>query len=150
MTDKEKAEIGCVSCGLCKHFDVNADRPNVVSRCKRLDHKKIKFAKSYFMSYDCGQHSGGCVCRDFEPAKWAKYIHAHWTTYDDFFGEIKDNETVPLVIDNDFSVRYHVLKRDFVNGTFTNADGTLKWVYKMYYKQSRKAFSGYELVKEYS
>lgn len=134
--------------GECVHFKVDADRNE--STCKRLDHKHIKFWKPYFKSYDCGQFMGN-VCRDFEPRKESvPWLYNHWQGWDDYWDgeEPKPNETIPLVLDGNFSVMYHVLKTDFINNTFLNDDGSLKWIKRQYYKRSRKSPIGYELVTE--
>ena len=135
----------CLQHGQCKHFNGNSDRSE--STCKRLDHKHFKFAKPWFKLYDCGQFQSH-ICRNFEPAEWCKYLHEHWTGYDDYYGDDKPKGTISLVIDNDFSVRYSVTMDDFVNNTFIDENGNLKWVEKTYYKVSRKSPIGYELVYE--
>lgn len=139
----------CLQCGQCRFFNVKADMPDVQSTCKRLDHKHIKFAKPWFKSYDCGQF-GGCICKDFEPSPKCVYLYVHWLSYNDYFkSDPDDSSLISLVLDNDFSTWYFVKKKDFVNNTFLNPDGTLKWVKKMYYKVSRKNPIGYQLVNEY-
>ena len=135
----------CLQHGQCKHFNINADRSE--SRCKRLDHKRIKFAKSWFKSYDCGQFRG-VVCRDFEPADNCKWLKEHWISYDDYYQGEKPKGTVALCLNDDFSVRYKVSAEDFVNGTFTDTDGNLKWVEKEYYRISRKNPIRYNLIHE--
>lgn len=144
-----REDFPCLQCGHCKFFNVKADMLDVQSTCKRLDHKHIKFAKPWFKAYDCGQF-GGCICKDFEPSPTCVYLYVHWLSYLDYFKHDPDDSSlIALVLDNDFSVRYFVKKKDFVNNTFLNPDGTLKWVKKMYYKVSRKNSVGYQLVNEY-
>ena len=138
-----------IHCGNCKFFNVNSDSKNIVSPCKRIDHKHIKFAKSFFKSYDCGQFHG-CICRDFEPSPTFVHLYTHWLSYDDYFNDtIKSTDTVALVLDGDFSVRYHVRRKDFADNTFLNPDGSLKFVEKQYYKQNHKSPIGYSLIHEY-
>lgn len=145
MIDKD--ECCRIDCGHCIHFKVNADQANVESTCKRLDHKHLKFAKPWFKSYDCGQFCG-CPCRDFAPKPLYKWLYEHWEGFDDFYrDEDLTKKTVSLVIDGDFSVRYHVKALDFINNTFLNEDGSLNWFEKIYYKQTRASF-GYKLIHE--
>lgn len=138
-----------LTCGMCEFFKVNAEMEGIESTCKRLDHKKFKFATPWFKSYDCGLHSG-CVCTEFKPSENSKYLHEHWTGFEDYFGEIDPKETVGLEIDGNREVRFHVRRTDFVNGTFINSDGNLKWVKKQYYKRTRKSPTGYELITEFN
>lgn len=137
----------CLQCGQCRFFNVNADRQ--VSTCKRLDHKHIKFATPWFKSYDCGQFSG-TVCKDFQPSDTVPWLKDHWKGWDDYWDGEKQKGMIPLIIDNDKSVRYLVSREDFVNGTFLNSDGSLKWIEKQYHKQSRKTPTGYILIHERS
>lgn len=136
----------CLQCGQCKYFKVNADRED--STCKRLDHKHIQFAVPWFKSYDCGQFSG-TVCKDFEPSDTVKWLKEHWVSYEDYYDGDKPTGTISLVLDGNTAIRYKVLKEDFVNGTFINKDGSLKWIEKEFYrkvKKSKKNPIGYELV----
>jgi hypothetical protein len=140
-------EWSCLQCGQCKHFKAGADREGIESTCKRLDHKHIKFAKPWFKSYDCGQFFG-TVCRDFEPAAYCVWLCKHWKGFDDYFAGEEFKGTVALVLDSDFSVRYKVKAIDFINNTFLDEEGNLKWIEKEYYKISRKSPIGYALIHE--
>lgn len=139
----------CLQCGQCKYFKVNADMEGVESTCKRLDHKHLKFAKPWFKSYDCGQFVGR-VCKEFEPADYCVWLKKHWVSYDDYHQDdiIGDDAKSYFCLDNDFSVRYGVLTKDFVDGTMFDDNGDLKWVEKVYYKRSKSSPIGYELVHE--
>lgn len=148
MDESVRDNIGCIMCGDCKWFNCNADR--VISTCKRLDHKKYQFAKPWFKSYDCGQFIQQ-ICRDFQPSTIYKYLFENWTDFDDFVGEILDNETVSIVIDGDCSIRYKVRYKDFADGSFIDEKGNLKWIEKCYYKKCKvteKNPIGYILVHE--
>ena len=144
-----REDCPCLQCGHCKFFNVRADMPNVQSTCKRVDHKHIKFAKPWFKSYDCGQFHG-YICKDFEPSPTYVYLYVHWLSYLDYFKRDPDDSgLLGLVLDDNFDVDYYVKTKDFVNNTFLNPDGTLKWVKKMYYKRSKESPFGYRLVNEY-
>lgn len=139
-----------LQCGQCAFFKVDADMDGIDNICKRLDHKKYRFAVPWFKSYDCGQFTSN-VCRDFVPAKWCLYLYEHWVSFDDYFGDISDKGTVSLVIDGDTSVRYMVKRIDFINGEFLDAAGNLKRIQKCYYKRvkvSPEHPTGYILVYE--
>lgn len=56
---------------------------------------------------------------------------------------------IPFTLDGDTLVWYYVKYLDFYNNTFLSPDGTLKWVYKMYYKKARNIL-GYVLMREYA
>lgn len=135
----------CLQCGQCRFFKVDADRS--VSTCKRLDHKNIKFAVPWFKSYDCGQYSS-IVCREFEPSDTVPWLKDHWKGWDDYWDGEEQNGFIHLILNDDKSVRYAVRRKDFVDNTFKEPDGSLKWIYKEYYKQTRKSPIGYELIKE--
>lgn len=140
-----------VGCGYCKYCDPCANMEGQESRCKRLDHKHIQFAVPWFKSYDCGQLSA-IMCADFKPVKWSKYLYEHWTSPIDYAAngdESRIRGYVGLCLDGDQSVRYYVTMKDFWFNTFTNPDGSLKWVKKMYYKQSRSSPTGYKLITEW-
>lgn len=148
MDEVVRENIGCVMCGRCRWFNCNADR--IESTCKRLDHKKYQFAKPWFKSYDCGQFTQQ-ICRDFQPSSVYKYLFEHWTNFDDFIGEISENETVSLIIDGDNSIWYKIRYKDFANGTFIDENGQLKWIEKSYYKMCKKTEQnpiGYILIHE--
>lgn len=135
----------CLQCGQCAWFKVDADRS--VSTCKRIDHKHFKFAVPWFKSYDCGQFAG-CPCRDFIPSDTVPWLKDHWKGWDDYWEGEKPTRKVWLTIDDNTAVRYAVSREDFINNTFLDANGDLKWIEKHYYKQSRKSPTGYILVKE--
>ena len=154
MSKEKFWDMNChLGCGDCKYCNPKGDMDNIESPCKRIDHKHLQFAVPWFKSYDCGQGSGG-ICSDFEPNEWQLWLYRHWKP------EFKDKKyrkgssilprTVALCIDKDQSVRYHVYAKDFYYNTFRNEDGSLKWIYKEYYKQSRKSPMGYKLVREYN
>ena len=148
MDESVRDNIGCIMCGNCKWFNCNADRAESI--CKRLDHKIYQFAKSWFKSYDCGQFIQR-ICRDFEPSEIYKYLYEHWTNFDDFIGEIPENEVVPIVINGDQSIRYNVRYKDFADGTFIDEHGQLKWIERHYYKKCKSTEQnpvGYILVHE--
>ena len=144
-----KDNIGCVRCGDCKWFHVKADLEGFESTCKRLDHKKYRFVKSCFRSYDCGAFNQQ-ICRDFEPDGLYKYLAEHWTSFDDWVGEISEKTKIGIVIDGNDSIHYYVKYKDFADGTFLDADGNLKWVERCFYKRCSydKSPIGYVLVHE--
>ena len=141
-------------CGNCKYFNVKADLDGVESICKRIDHKKVKFAVPWFKSYDCHQ-SSGIVCSDFKPASWCKYackiwrgFEHYWKGYVDQWLPYKDIETtVGFTLNGNTEVRYKVKLMDFVNGTMFDGN-KLKAIEKEYYNIDRKDVLGYRLVRE--
>lgn len=120
-------------------------------KCKRIDHKTIKFAKPWFKSYDGDNH---IVCSDFKPALYMKYANEHWTCFEEYwkgfveqwlpYGDTSKN--VYFTLHDDTSIRYGVPMMDFVNGTMIE-NGVLKAVEKMYYKRTKEGF-GYKLIRE--
>ena len=138
----------CLQCGQCRWFKVDAYQPGVESICKRIEHKHFKFAVPWFKVYDCGR-TNGIVCRDFEPAEYVKWLRDHWVSYDDYYQGDKPKGLVFLTIDEDTSVRYGVLAKDFVDGTFIDENGELKWVQKKYYKRTKHSPTGYILATEW-
>lgn len=141
-----------VGCGDCEFFRVNADREE--SRCKRIDHKRIRFYVPWFKSYDCGQRSA-VMCADFKPAKWHKYLYEHWTDPVDYaamgdINRIKDSKKwVSLRIANDPWV-YRISAWDFWNNTFLEEDGSLKWASRWKYIRTRSSPTGYAIQWEYA
>ena len=135
-------------CGDCKHFSVSADRQE--SKCKRIDHKTIKFAIPWFQLYDCGEFKCS-ICNDFVPQERCVWLHKNWTKVEDFINvpTLNNSDTVALTLNNDTSLCYYVSSYDWFYGSFLNKDGTLRWLKKCYYRQSRKSPIGYELVWEY-
>ena len=140
-----------LGCGDCRFCDPKGDMDSIESPCKRIDHKHYQFAVPWFKSYDCGQ-LGHCICSDFEPKRSNLWLYRHWKP--EFIKEYDksptSDETISLCIDKDQSVRYHINFKDFFYNTFKNKDGSLKWIYKMYYKRSKESAIGYKLVKEYN
>lgn len=138
------------NCDSCKYCNPKADIDGVESPCKRLDHKHYSFAKATFYSYDCG-YRNGCKCSDFEPRESCVWLYNHWNKeyINEYISRIDEVSIIYLCIDHNWDVRYAIRKTDFVNGTFLNPDGSLKWLRKEYYKQSRKETLGYVYCNEY-
>ena len=145
-----------LGCGSCRYFQCDAERRDCTT-CKRIDHKHFKFGKPWFKSYDCGQQSA-ITCADFEPKESCKWLCDNWVSIDDYMSDYEliegksylDNKFITICIDDDFSVRYYIRRKDFHYNTFVNADGTLKWIKRCYYKQSRKSTIGYKLIWEFN
>lgn len=138
-------------CGDCKYFRVDADRNE--SLCKRIDHKKVKFAIPWFKSYDCGQHFH-LPCNDFEP-KHMEYADAkEWSGFDNFWNAYKEawlpykneHKLTWFCLNDNKNVRYGVPIKSFVEGTMIQ-NNKLMAVKKAYYKRV-KDFIGYELLYE--
>lgn len=138
------------NCDSCKYCNPWADMQGVKSTCKRLDHKVYNFAKAVFHSYDCGQRHG-CICADFEPRESRVWLCNHWNPefIKEYVNRISDKATVHLCLNHEWDVRYEVLKKDFVDGSFIAENGDLKWIRKKYYKKSRKNSIGYVYLNEY-
>jgi hypothetical protein len=117
----------------------------VQSQCKRLDHKTIQFRTPTFKSYDCN----GRICSDFRPSPNYKFFYNNWHDRYIRFYVPKEHETIALRVKGESEVDYHVSYLDFFNNTFKNEDGSLKWLYKEYYIQSRYSPFGYLLIKEF-
>ena len=141
-------EYSTLQCGQCKWFNCNADRDGFESTCKRLDHKRLRFAKKVFASYDCGQFEKN-ICSDFYPAERCVWLLNHWEEVKSQIVPYNPNEVIFLNVDKDADVRYAVNALDFYNGTFINDDGSLKWIYKKYCVKCRDNVTGYKIVREY-
>lgn len=143
----------CLTCGDCIFFKVDADIKGRESTCKRLDHKHFQFRHFIFGSQDCGQHLQNGVCRDFKPKKCRVWLYEHWTSFDDYFSgfyRIPENAELKLIIDGNNEISYSVNRLEFINNKFINPDGTLRWIYKTYYKRFRNAkWFHYRLLNEY-
>jgi len=144
-------QCGCrITCQDCKHFNGTADL--FESTCKRLDHKHICFAKGPFASYNCGAGNGTshCICSDFELDTIYKLLREAWLP--EWKQELLNkyrNKTICLCLDKDFETRYEVRTNEFIDNTFLDADGNLKWIRKQYYKRTRKTPTGYVFINEY-
>ena len=122
--------------------------------CKRIDNEKIKFWKPWHQCDD--RQSANIVCRDFELKDYMVYARNNWIDFDTYFKEFVENwlpygninKNVYFILDNNYSIRYGVPLMNYINGDMYNIDGSLKWVEKMYYKQTRDGF-GYRIVREY-
>lgn len=142
-----------VGCGDCAYFKVNADLDGVESTCKRIDHKKVKFAIPWFKCYDCGMNSLHIPCGDFIPAHPEYADFREWTNFSDFWKVYvetwlpykNENITLPFTINGDTSVRYHVPLSKFIDGTMI-VDGVLQAVEKTYCKRD-KVECGVQLYK---
>lgn len=125
-----------LSCARCKYGG---------DSCKRLGGTNFEFASPWFL-----YQPNGTICKDFTPSDYCLLLKQNWVSFDDYFGGGNqfEGQTVALCISGEQSVRYHVRAIDFVNGTFIDENGNLKWTKKQYYKMSRKSPTGYELVTE--
>lgn len=148
MCNSLRDDFSNLTCGMCKHFKVDAEQTNVVSTCKRIDHKHLRFWHPYFKSYDCGQF-GSHVCNEFEPATWIKNLYERWEGWDAYWGDEDPygKKRVGLYIDGNREVMYIVPYKDFAEGTFVEG-GYLKWTEKKYMVQARSSPIGYKLITE--
>jgi hypothetical protein len=69
---------------------------------------------------------------------------------DIYYKRVKPDDTIAVCLNHDQSIRYNIKYSDFYNNTMFDENGNLKWIYKRYYKQTRKSPTGYKLVKEYN
>lgn len=138
-------------CGDCKYFRIDADRNE--SLCKRIDHKKVKFAIPWFKSYDCGQNFH-IPCNDFEP-KYMHYADAKsWDGFDNFWETYvkawlpyqDENKLIWFCINNDTNIEYGLPMKVFIQGNMIS-DNTLLATKKRYYKRTKEGF-GYKLITE--
>lgn len=124
-------------CRYCKFFNGKAHIKGQKSDCKRIDHKKVKFGKSPFMSYHCGENH--TPCRDFEPANLQYADFKDWTCMDDVYPVFKEAwipygkppEYLCFVLNDDFDVDYLVPYELFYNGGMIK-DGKLMAEYKRF------------------
>lgn len=138
--EKFRDEWCQITCGDCEYFNIRADLDGVVSTCKRLDHKHLKFAKPWFKSYDCGQ-SRLASCSDFKYGGVSPILKKQFPLVgiDKYLTDKqKYDGYVWLVVDNDTSIRYAVNRKDFYNNTFLTDSGNLKWIKREYYKRSNR------------
>ena len=136
-----------IECGECKWFNVKADMDGVESTCKRLDHKHLRFAKKIFKCYDCGQWQPN-TCADFEPKAGVVWLKKHWNEIKTQIIPYSEKDVIFLNVDGDTQTRWAVKAREFYDNTFINADGSLRWIYKYYPKQSRSSVTGYKYIYE--
>ena len=66
-------DVDNLRCNECEFYRVDADRNE--SLCKRIDHKRVKFAVPWFKSYDCDH---GCICSDFKPVEYYPAVYKNW------------------------------------------------------------------------
>jgi hypothetical protein len=139
-------------------YKPNADMQSVVNICKRIDHKKIKFAVPWFKSYDC---DFGTVCSDFKPSDWQTALCKEWKDLGGFEGWFsfwveqwlsyqKIDKNIYFVLNGDISIRYGVPMLDYIYGNMIDKN-ILKANEKVYYKRhkvSDKYPIGYELIHE--
>lgn len=120
-------------CQQCEFFDIKADQEGHESKCKRIDHKKVKFFKNPFSSYHCGECH--CPCSDFQPAhpeyadfrEWVDMEDA-WPVFRDAWGyEIRNYLT--FHVNGDYDTDYLVPFDLFYDGGMIE-DGILKADYK--------------------
>lgn len=144
---KDWCSVSCKHCKYSRYTETFHNKKIIIqSECKRIDHNHIRFAKPFFIGYDCGRRLTHC-CSDFEPNPGNPWLYNHWDEINVILP--KENAVIPFTLDGDTSVWYYVKYLDFYHNTFLNPDGTLKWVYKMYYKKARNIL-GYVLMREYA
>ena len=115
-------------CGECKYFKCNADQKDVESICKRLDHKVVKFSKSPFASYQCGEWNPPCC--DFEPKHPDYTDYQEWTSMEEVYPIFvkawlpygKEPKYANFVIGNDFDIVFHVPYKLFYFGGMIDGD----------------------------
>lgn len=140
-------EVNCRHCKYSRYTETFQNKKSIIqSECKRIDHNHIRFANPCFIVYDCGRNLSHC-CSDFEPSPGLPWLYNHWDKINIMLP--KENATIPFTLNGDTSIRYYVRYLDFYNNTFLNPDGTLKWIYKLYYKKTRNIFRDV-LMREYA
>lgn len=122
-------------CGNCVHHKSNADQEAVESTCKRLDHKRIRIRRKSFQAYDCG-YMNQCICREFEPVPYYRWLCSVWKGYDDYAPFI-DRDEIALEDTMFPDVTFFVSHSDFADGNFLNSDGSIRWRRKQYYRGKR-------------
>lgn len=152
-------EVSNLRCRDCKFYKPNAELDNIESICKRIDHKKIRFAVPWFKSYDCDH---GCICSDFKPKEWLVATCNEWEQVGGFdnWWSLWVEQWLPyqntnvytwFTIGNNTSIEYGVKLLDYVYGRLYRNDGRLNAQKKRYYKMHKKSKKypyGYELVIE--
>lgn len=158
-SQNNKYEVTNFRCRDCKYYKPNAELDGIKSMCKRIDHKKIRFAVPWFKSYDC---DFGTPCSDFEPnpiyprfieeweylggfdSWWSLWVE-QWLPYQTV------NKMVYFTINGDSNIEYGVSLLDYVFGHMFRQDGKLNSTIRRYYKHHKKSDEfpyGYELVYE--
>lgn len=131
-----------VMCQHCLYYNIRADLESEQSTCKRIDHKRVKFADPWFASYTCGQYH--LPCCDFTPKHPEYADFKGWTGFTDFWPVFvkawlpyeNENITLPFILNGNKEVRYYVPLRRFLYGTMISG-GILHAVEKTYYKRGK-------------
>ena len=116
--------------------------------CPNLQHPRISIRKAAFSCY-----ANSLPCLKFEPMfkvheAQTKDMVLWWRAFEqEWLPKPLEKSTVPLIIDNDRSVWYHIHLSDWITGTFIDDNGYLKAFEKQYLKQTKGGF-GYKLVTE--
>lgn len=132
------------TCKDCKYFE---------NGCKRVDGKKVNFAKTTFICEAFGDY----ICSDFVFKDSRIYGIRNWIDFETYWKEFQENwfprrnldtYNVYFVLNNNQDVRYGVRIKDYIYGNMFSGN-RLNAVEKMYYRQTRNPnHSGYELVRE--
>lgn len=129
------------NCRSCKYFE---------NGCKRVDGKKVNFAKNPFSCQAYGLY----VCCDFELKDNRVYSKRNWIDFETYFKEFLEvwfhrnpaTTKVYFVLNGNEEIRYGVLLKDYIyNNMYVG--NKLKVVEKMYYKKTHTGF-GYKLIRE--
>lgn len=137
MSEREHPLEHCpIFCGNCIYYNSHADEEGVLSTCKRLDHKRIRFRRKRFQAYDCGYLSQH-ICRDFEPAPMYKWLRKTWKSYDDYRPYIQASREVCLEDSQYPRIMFFVSHDAFADGRFLNADGSIAWTRKQYFLKGK-------------
>lgn len=138
-------------CHDCKFWKVNADLKPNQSTCKRIDHKRVKFWRPFFASYDCGRNH--MICADFEPAhpEYADFKN-QWEGFDDYWRSYQkawltspEKRGIAFYINDDHNVMYCTTLDTFLYGPVVK-DGMLQAFEKCYSKRD-KVDHGVQLYK---
>lgn len=123
-------------CKDCKFYKCNAECDNVISECKRADHKHIKFYHPWFVSYNCGEVHH--ICNDFEPKHPDWNYMKEYKGIDDYLNKfpIKESDITWFWIDGNTEIEYGVPTMAFWDGSMMK-DGELNATKMRYYKKSK-------------
>lgn len=143
----DDGELPVVTCNCCARYSVSPEK----TKCTRFIYPETLLPVRSVFSCDvtCGKH---CICADFIPNPLYKDLHKRWTTIEEYAAQAgweKDNsKAMNVFLNGDTDVMYSTTLEKFRYGKMIESNGLFYYDDKIYWKQSRKTLSGYDVVHE--
>lgn len=113
-------------------------------QCRIFEDGRLQFSRPWFASV-----SDGPICKKFYPNGINVWLRRYWRGIDVFVKNRRNASVTGFFLDGNEDVTYYCRWKDYYNNDLWDEDGNLKWISKIYYRQSRTSPTGYSMKIEF-